>query len=189
MYCLKGHYVRLTTTIAQSFQQALINRLNPQAASLDNPSIQPALQANRLAEQRGLELQQNALAEQAARSGTSMSGGNDALTRGDLVALQGDRPRTGGRTVTTQLFGQPFALPAGPATLARVAGVPLVPVFNFREGFLRTRLVVRPSIVVTAAGRSDEEVTRATHQLAREIEWAIRERPHQWFCFRNLWPS
>lgn len=73
------------TSVAQSFQQALINKLNPQAVSGDNPAIAPAIQANALAEQRGRELQQNALAEQAARSGTSMSGGNDALSRGILA--------------------------------------------------------------------------------------------------------
>ena len=80
------------TTIAQSFQQALVNRLNPQAVDVTNPAIAPSIAANRLAEQRGLELQQNALAEQAARSGTSMSGGNEALTRGllaDSAARQG----------------------------------------------------------------------------------------------------
>ena len=26
-----------------------------------------------------------------------------------------------------------------------------------------------------------------THGLAVEIEWAIRERPFQWFCFNRLW--
>ncbi|MEZ5287153.1 MAG: hypothetical protein R2712_20600 [Vicinamibacterales bacterium] len=60
---------------------------------------------------------------------------------------------------------------------------------QLREGLLRTRLAVRPPVFVSPDGRREEAVARATHQLAREIEWAIRERPHQWFCFRNLWPS
>jgi KDO2-lipid IV(A) lauroyltransferase len=113
----------------------------------------------------------------------------EALTRGDVVALQGDRPRANGRVVETRLFGRPFPIPAGPATLARAVGVPLLPVFNFREGMLRTHLVVRPPVYVATTGKRDEDVARAAHQLAREIEWAIRERPYQWFCFRNLWPS
>ena len=44
-----------------------------------------------------------------------------ALRDGDVVALQGDRPREGGRTVTVSLFGRPMALPTGPAALARAA--------------------------------------------------------------------
>ena len=66
------------TTVAQSFQQALVNRLNPGTISANDPSIAPAIQANRMAEQRTLARQRNTLAEQAARGGTSMSGGTDA---------------------------------------------------------------------------------------------------------------
>lgn len=73
------------TTIAQSFQQALVNKLNPGAVDINNPAIATSIQANRLAEQRGREQAKNALAEQAARSGTSMSGGNAALERGIIA--------------------------------------------------------------------------------------------------------
>ena len=27
----------------------------------------------------------------------------------------------------------------------------------------------------------------ATERIAQEIEWAIRHRPYQWFCFKQLW--
>jgi hypothetical protein len=74
------------TTVAQSFQQGLVNRLNPQAITADNPSIAPAIQANRQASQRGLAMDQNALAEQAARDGTASSGGNTA----DMLGLVND---------------------------------------------------------------------------------------------------
>lgn len=73
------------TTIAQSFQQALVNKLNPAAVDASHASIAPSINANRLAEQRGVELQNNALAEGAARSGTNLSGGSDALQRGILA--------------------------------------------------------------------------------------------------------
>src|SRR5262249_9750288 len=52
-----------------------------------------------------------------------------ALRRGEVVAVQCDRPRTGASTVEARLFGRDLGLPAGPAALARAAGVPLVPVF------------------------------------------------------------
>ena len=29
----------------------------------------------------------------------------------------------------------------------------------------------------------------AVTQIGTEIEWAIRQRPHQWFCFRRLWDA
>ncbi|MFI5007638.1 MAG: lysophospholipid acyltransferase family protein [Solirubrobacterales bacterium] len=109
-----------------------------------------------------------------------------ALGRGDVVALQGDRPRAGGRSVTVSLFGRPMPMPVGPAALARAARVPLLPVFNFREGRCRLRAVVRPPVHVARTADRNADVADAVRRLAVEIEWAIRERPYQWFCFRTL---
>jgi lauroyl/myristoyl acyltransferase len=111
----------------------------------------------------------------------------NALRKGDVVALQCDRPRAGGRTVIVNLFGRPMPLPTGPAALARAAGVPILPVFNFREGRFRIRTVVRAPIRVDQTMDRDSDVANAMRRLATEIEWAIRHRPYQWFCFRRLW--
>ena len=111
----------------------------------------------------------------------------DALRHGEVVALQGDRPRAGGRTVIASLFGHPMPLPIGPAALARATGVPIIPVFNFREGRFLLRTVVRPPFLVANTADRSADIAAAVHHLAAEIEWAIRQRPHQWFCFRKLW--
>jgi lauroyl/myristoyl acyltransferase len=110
-----------------------------------------------------------------------------ALNQGDIVALQGDRPRAGGRSVDVGLFGRSFSLPIGPAALARAVGVPILPVFNFREGRFFLRSVVRPAIHVDHSTDRDLDLERALRRLGAEIEWAIRERPFQWFCFKRLW--
>jgi lauroyl/myristoyl acyltransferase len=112
----------------------------------------------------------------------------DALRRGEIVALQGDRPRAGGRTATQTLFGRPFPLPVGPAALARAAGVPLVPVFVFREGRRRYLCDIRPPIHVPAAADRTAGLDEALRRFAAELERAIAAHPHQWFCFRRLWP-
>ena len=111
----------------------------------------------------------------------------DALRHGEVVALQSDRPRAGGRSVVANLFGHPMPLPIGPAALARATAVPIVPVFNFREGRFRMRTVVRPSFHVARTADRSADIAAAVHHLATEIEWAIRQHPHQWFCFRRLW--
>lgn len=108
-----------------------------------------------------------------------------ALRHGDLVALQGDRPRAKGRRCAVELFGRPLELPAGPAVLARSAEVALMPVFVFREGRRRSQIVFRPPIRVDR--RDADGVSDAMGRVARDIEWAIRQKPHQWFCFRDLW--
>lgn len=111
----------------------------------------------------------------------------DALRQGDVVALQGDRPRAGGRTVEAEFFGETFALPVGPAALARAAEVPILPVFIFREARLRYRCAMRPPIQVARTGDRQADLEEAVLKLAAELQWAIAHRPHQWFCFRKLW--
>ena len=81
----------------------------------------------------------------------------------------------------------PWPLPIGPAVLARESGVPIYPIFNFREGRFQMRVVIRPPIMVAKTTDRTTDIAEALHRLGSEIEWAIRERPHQWFCFRQLW--
>lgn len=111
----------------------------------------------------------------------------DALRQGEIVALQGDRPRTGGRTASTTLFGRPFPLPVGTAALARAAGAPLVPIFVFREGRRHYRCVIHEPIEVASTGDRHKDIEEALGRYTRVLEQAIRENPHQWFCFREVW--
>ena len=103
----------------------------------------------------------------------------EALERGELVALQGDRPRAGSKTIAVKLFDRPYRLPRGPFALARISGCPILPVFMLREGRLRYRVIIKKPIYVSS--RADEESAAKT--LAECIESAIRRKPHQWFCF------
>jgi KDO2-lipid IV(A) lauroyltransferase len=111
----------------------------------------------------------------------------EALGRGEIVALQADRPRAGGRAVVVELFGRPFELPIGPMALARAAGVPLLPVFVLRVARRRYRICLRPPIVVAHTDDRRGDLRQAARKLARSIEWAIGEEPYQWFCFRSVW--
>lgn len=112
----------------------------------------------------------------------------EALRRGEVVAMQADRPRSAGTVVEANLFGRPVPLPPGPAALARAAGVAILPVFVFRTGRRRYRLVFRDPIRPARTRDRRVDVERATREIGTQIEWAIRSAPHQWFLFRRLWP-
>lgn len=112
----------------------------------------------------------------------------DALRAGELVALQGDRPRSTGQVHRARAFARELPMPIGPAALARAAELPLLPVFAYRLGRLRTRLVFSAPIEVRRDGASRADCAAALDQLARVIEGAIARAPHQWFCFRALEP-
>src|SRR5262245_7336222 len=113
----------------------------------------------------------------------------DALRRGEIVAMQGDRPRTGSRTVDATPFGRPIALPSGPAALARTAGVRMLPVFAIREGRRRCRIVFGPPVTVPETDDRNADLTWAMGRIAAEVERAVRGTPQQWFVFRELWPA
>jgi KDO2-lipid IV(A) lauroyltransferase len=113
----------------------------------------------------------------------------EALARGEIVAVQADRPRSGGRTVDATLFGRPFSLPAGPAALARTAGVPMLPVFALRTHRRGVRIVLCPPIEVARTANRSADVAGAMRRVAGAIEAGIRRAPHQWFVFRELWPG
>lgn len=112
----------------------------------------------------------------------------EALRAGDLVALQGDRPRAGGQRIQVQMFGRPTPLPTGPAALARLAEVALVPVFVLRLGRRHYRTIVADPISVPTSSDRGADLRRATASVATELEAIIREYPHQWFAFREVWP-
>ncbi len=109
-----------------------------------------------------------------------------AIRKGDLVGLPVDRPRMFGRKVEVSLFGQPFPLPDGPPTLARTAGVPMMSVFLLREGRRRYRLYLRPPITAGQSRDRKKDLQEALTKIATDIEWCIREKPNQWFCFADV---
>jgi hypothetical protein len=75
------------TTVAQSFQQALVNKLNQGPISASSPEVAPAIQANQLSEQRGFDRNRALLAERAAAQGQDLSGGFES----QLLGLAQDR--------------------------------------------------------------------------------------------------
>lgn len=111
----------------------------------------------------------------------------EALERGEIVALQGDRPRRVGGGVEVELFGLPFRVPAGPFALARQTGAPLLPAFVVREGRRRYRVVFGEVVEVERSGDRGEDVRGAAERFAVELEGVVRRWPYQWFVFRELW--
>lgn len=109
-----------------------------------------------------------------------------ALRRGEIVALQADRPRAGGKTLRVPLLGRELEIPEGPVALARLADAPILPAFTFREARARYRIEFREPVVVGRTRDRAADHLAAGRELARSIEWAIREHPEQWFCFADL---
>lgn len=111
----------------------------------------------------------------------------EAVQQGHIVAIQGDRVTPGIASIETKLFGMTTQLPSGPFALAMAARVPIYPIFVFREGRRRYRLVTCEPITVERAGRNrDEALESAVARWASQLERIISQSWFQWFTFEPV---
>jgi lauroyl/myristoyl acyltransferase len=108
----------------------------------------------------------------------------NALRRGEIVSIQGDRVESDVVATPAQLFGRNVRLPDGPFVLAQVAQVPLYPLFIARSGYRSYQIIVREPITVLRSGRDrEQDLAPAVANWCRVLEQMIAERWDQWFAF------
>jgi phosphatidylinositol dimannoside acyltransferase len=112
-----------------------------------------------------------------------------SLRNNELVCLLCDRDIQGGG-IEVDFFGEKTTLPAGPAMLAMRAGSEVLPTaVYFTDDIDGHTAIVRPPISLERQGSLREDVSRATQELARELEFLISRSPEQWHLFQPNWPS
>ncbi len=112
-----------------------------------------------------------------------------ALKRGEIVAVQADRP-VGGNVMPTRLFGAETPLPTGPAQLAMATGAPVLPLFVLFETGGRYQLLAM-SPMRFERGRGDgakAALAAAMKHVAGMMESVLSRYPDQWFNFYDVWP-
>ncbi|HYN07089.1 MAG TPA: lysophospholipid acyltransferase family protein [Vicinamibacterales bacterium] len=109
-------------------------------------------------------------------------------SRNQVVAMLIDRHLDRDR-VQVQFFGRPAFFLRTPGLMAYFTGAPLVPSFVYRDDDDRFVVECGPAIEVGRNGDRDENVQRATQQVAAVIEEQIRRRPHYWYQFYPFWSS
>lgn len=111
-----------------------------------------------------------------------------ALRRGEVVAIQLDRSAPGQVTRAIEFFGAPAQFQFGPFALARVADVPLWPVFAVRLGVRRYRIMPE-RLRVIPRDASEEQVLDVMRDVVRSFEGHVRAYPNQWFQFAPFWDT
>jgi lauroyl/myristoyl acyltransferase len=109
-----------------------------------------------------------------------------ALRRGEVVAIQLDRAAPGQVTRDVPFFGTPAPFQVGPFMLARMAEVPLWPVFVARVGPRRYRILPEPMRRI-ARHAGEDELFEVMADVVGSFERRVREHPRQWFQFRPFW--
>lgn len=112
-----------------------------------------------------------------------------ALRRNEIVAMQIDRMSGAAGARLLPFLGAPAPFPAGPFVLARLAGVPVIPVFVARVGTRRYRMEFGKGITIPRHVRDPQAQDRAMLEIVGQLEDVVRRHPTQWFQFEPYWPD
>ena len=112
-----------------------------------------------------------------------------ALRRGRLVGILLDQNAARREGAFVSFFGRPASTSKSLAVLALRTGTPVVPIFIYRQGLGRHRVVIHPPLAVDASPDSDSDgaVAELTQRCAAAIEAAIGIAPEQWLWLHNRW--
>lgn len=107
----------------------------------------------------------------------------DALARGEVVCMLGDRALPGAPLARVPFLGSPADLPAGPLRLAATCKAPLLACFLLKTGRHSYRMrVIGP---LHLRGRPGPRTVAA---WGRILECVVRAAPDQWHNFYRFWP-
>ena len=110
----------------------------------------------------------------------------DALRKGDLVALVGDRDFTESGTII-DFFGRPALLPDGPAAFSLKTGASIVTGFMLRNEDDTFTLSFEKSFDFTPTGNKHNDLETMIRHYKVFFENCIRNHPDQWYMFRRFW--
>ena len=84
-------------------------------------------------------------------------------------------------------FGRTCFTAAGPAAMAHLAEVPVVPVVSYRIAPFRHRVVISPPLLLRTEGNRGDILQENTFMMNEAIEKMIRVCPEQWLWFHRRW--
>ncbi len=111
---------------------------------------------------------------------------NNALEKGEIVSIHGDRVFGTERTVQSVFFGQKASFPAGPFLIAVQRGLPVVPVFVMKESLYKYKAFVFHLPDTKGLSRADA-IQALCDAYAGHLENIVRKYPAQWYNFYDFW--
>lgn len=113
-----------------------------------------------------------------------------ALTNGEIIAMNGDRYIEGNKTMMINFMGKPAAFPIGPFNMAARFNVPVSYVFALKESRKHYHFYATPLKTFTFTRNlklRDQSLGPAVEEYVRELEKIVRKYPLQWFNYYNFW--
>ena len=110
---------------------------------------------------------------------------NNALSRGEVLAVAGDR-RWGEKTILCDVLGAPAPLPAGVFQLCATLKCPIILPFVFKEPNNRYYIYTEELHVNTSLPR-EKRAEDLAQQFADYLTKMAQEHPYEWFNNFDFW--
>lgn len=113
---------------------------------------------------------------------------NDALQKGHIVSMDGDRVFGSQKQVPCTFLGQTASFPLGPAALAVQRDVPILAIFVMKTSYRSYEIkIIRIEATRNATDTKRAYMERLTQTFAQQVEQVVRAYPTQWFNFYDFW--
>ncbi|MDP4281172.1 MAG: lipid A biosynthesis acyltransferase [Bacteroidota bacterium] len=116
----------------------------------------------------------------------------DALSRGEIVAMHGDRFIPGNKTVNINFMGEPAPFPIGPVNMAAHFNAPVSFVFAVKESRNHYHFYATPLFKIEQfnnLAKRNMVLTEIVGIYVKKLEEILRKYPLQWFNYYNFWAS
>lgn len=113
----------------------------------------------------------------------------NALNRGEIVCLHGDRILGEQRFEEVNFLGKTARFPIGPFVLSVATGAPVIPFFTVKTGILHYSFTALEPIRFDTISRNERQVKihSAVVAYVSALESIVRKYPLQWFNYYNFW--
>lgn len=109
------------------------------------------------------------------------------LKENNIIAILADQREKRSRGVFVELFGHKVPTSRGIAMIGMKTGVPVIPFYLVRQGFLRYTLVCGEPIEMERKGDIEELIHKNTRKINAFLETIILKYPEEWFWVHRRW--
>jgi len=107
----------------------------------------------------------------------------NALRRGEIISIQGDRAMGDVAQFPAKMLNHTALLPSGPIVLALTAGIPIYPVFVVRCGHRAYRFITWPPIICPRSESRERDIAAGMQRWADVLGSMIQKYWPQWHAF------
>lgn len=109
------------------------------------------------------------------------------LKENNIIAILGDQREKRSKGVYVDFFGEPVPTTRGIATIGMKTGVPVLPLYLERKGFLRYVIRCNKPLEMERKGDIEELIHKNTRKINAFLESIIIENPDEWFWVHRRW--